>query len=57
MAVCTLFDSNQTNASLIGIEYMITPEDYRKLPEREKPYWHYHVTNSLQIEPILTFPY
>ena len=44
MAVCTLFDSNQTNASLIGIEYMITPEDYRKLPEREKPYWHYHVT-------------
>jgi hypothetical protein len=45
MAVCTLFDSNQTNASLIGIEYMITPEDYNQLPEREKPYWHYHVTD------------
>ena len=44
MAVCTLFDSNQNNATLIGLEYMITPEDYKKLPEREKPYWHYHVT-------------
>ena len=44
MAVCTLFDTNQKNATLIGIEYMLTPEDYKKLPEREKPYWHYHVT-------------
>jgi hypothetical protein len=44
MAVCSLFDSNQKNATLIGIEYMVTPEDYKKLPEREKPYWHYHVT-------------
>jgi len=44
MAVCSLFDTNQKNATLIGIEYMLTPEDYMKLPEREKPYWHYHVT-------------
>ena len=44
MAVCSLFDTNQKNATLIGIEYIITPEDYKKLPEREKPYWHYHVT-------------
>jgi uncharacterized protein DUF1264 len=44
MAVCSLYDTNQKNATLIGIEYMLTPEDYKKLPEREKPYWHYHVT-------------
>jgi hypothetical protein len=44
MAVCSLFDTDQKNATLIGIEYMLTPEDYNKLPEREKPYWHYHVT-------------
>ena len=44
MAVCSLFDTNQKNATLIGIEYMITSQDYTKLPEREKPYWHYHVT-------------
>jgi hypothetical protein len=44
MAVCQLFDTNQKNATLIGIEYMLTTEDYNKLPEREKPFWHYHVT-------------
>lgn len=44
MAVCQLYDTNQSNATLIGIEYMLTPADYNKLPEREKPYWHYHVT-------------
>lgn len=44
MAVCSLFDTDQKNATLIGIEYMVTPQDYMKLPEREKPYWHYHVT-------------
>jgi hypothetical protein len=44
MAVCSLYDTNQKNATLIGIEYMLTSEDYKKLPEREKPYWHYHVT-------------
>ncbi|HET9805507.1 MAG TPA: DUF1264 domain-containing protein, partial [Nitrososphaeraceae archaeon] len=38
MAVCSLYDTNQKNATLIGIEYMLTPEDYKKLPEREKPY-------------------
>ena len=54
MAVCSLFDTNQKNATLIGIEYMLTPEDYKKLPEREKPYWHYHVTEFAPNEPILT---
>jgi hypothetical protein len=44
MAVCTLFDTNQKNATILGKEYMLAPEDYKKLPEREKPYWHYHVT-------------
>ncbi len=44
MAACSLFDTDQKNATLIGIEYMITSEDYNKLPEREKPFWHYHVT-------------
>ena len=50
-----LFGSIQKNATLIGIEYMLTPEDYKKLPEREKPYWHYHVTEFASNEPILTF--
>jgi Protein of unknown function (DUF1264) len=42
MMVCQLYDSNSANATLIGIEYMITQEQYDSLPNREKPYWHAH---------------
>ena len=42
MMVCQLYDSNSANATLIGIEYMITQEQYDPLPNREKPYWHAH---------------
>jgi hypothetical protein len=39
MATCLLFDGNSTNATLIGIEYIISSEQYTSLPEREKPNW------------------
>jgi hypothetical protein len=42
MMVCQLYDSNSANATLIGIEYMITQGQYDSLPNREKPYWHAH---------------
>ncbi len=42
MMVCQLYDSNSANATLIGIEYIITQEQYDSLPNREKPYWHAH---------------
>ena len=42
MMVCQLYDSNSPNATLIGIEYMITADAYKNLPDREKPNWHYH---------------
>ena len=42
MMVCQLYYSNSANATLIGIEYMITQEQYDSLPNREKPYWHAH---------------
>jgi hypothetical protein len=42
MMVCQLYDSNSENATLIGIEYIITQEQYNSLPNREKPYWHAH---------------
>ena len=42
MMVCQLYDSNSANATLIGIEYVITQEQYDSLPDREKPYWHAH---------------
>ena len=40
--VCQLYDSESQNATLIGIEYIITHEQYNSLPDREKPNWHYH---------------
>lgn len=42
MIVCQLYDANSVNATLIGIEYIITQEQYDSLPDREKPYWHAH---------------
>lgn len=40
--VCQLYDSVLPNATLIGIEYIITADQYKSLPDREKPNWHYH---------------
>ena len=42
MMVCQLYDSNSPNATLIGVEYMITTDAYKKIPDRDKPNWHYH---------------
>jgi hypothetical protein len=42
MMVCQLYDSNSANAMLIGIEYVITQQQYDSIPVREKPYWHAH---------------
>jgi hypothetical protein len=42
MMVCQLYDSNSSSATLIGIEYIITQQQYDSLPNREKPYWHAH---------------
>lgn len=42
MMVCQLYDSNSPNATLIGVEYMITADAYKNIPNRDKPNWHYH---------------
>ena len=42
MMICQLYDSNSPNSTLIGVEYMITADAYKNLPDREKPNWHYH---------------
>jgi hypothetical protein len=41
-AQCALFDSNDKNASLNGIEYIISERLFNTLPEKEKKYWHPH---------------
>jgi hypothetical protein len=42
MMVCQLYDSNSPNATLIGVEYMITAYAFKNIPDRDKPNWHYH---------------
>lgn len=42
MMVCQLYDGASPNATLIGVEYIITQEQYDSLSDREKPYWHAH---------------
>jgi Protein of unknown function (DUF1264) len=40
--ICQLYDSDSKNATLIGVEYIITIEQYNSLPNREKSNWHAH---------------
>ncbi|MBN8901076.1 MAG: OBAP family protein, partial [Rhodospirillales bacterium] len=42
MHQCIIYDSNQPNARLIGIEYIISADRFRGLPEGEKRLWHSH---------------
>ena len=44
---CVLFDSTSKNAKLLGVEYLISDEAYRKLPDSEKKYWHAHTYEVL----------
>jgi Protein of unknown function (DUF1264) len=37
-----LFDSTGTDAKLMGIEYIISDDMYKTLPEDEKKFWHPH---------------
>lgn len=42
MHQCVIFDANRPGARLIGIEYIISEERFRSLPEDEKRLWHSH---------------
>ena len=47
MHQCLLYDSCAKNARLLGVEYIISDEIFRKLPEVEKRYWHPHTYEVL----------
>ena len=42
---CVIYDSPNSNARLIGIEYIISAKLFEQLPAEEKQYWHSHVSN------------
>ena len=51
---CVIFDANRADARLIGIEYIISEERFRALPDAEKRLWHshhYEVKSGLLVAP------
>jgi hypothetical protein len=40
-----IFDSNEENARLIGVEYVVSERLFKTLPEDEKKLWHRCVPN------------
>jgi hypothetical protein len=41
-AQCLLYDGTGPDARLIGVEYLVSPEVYQKMPAEEKAFWHDH---------------
>jgi hypothetical protein len=39
---CVIYDTNKSDARLIGIEYIINARLFEGLPDEEKRYWHSH---------------
>src|SRR5690606_33039134 len=39
---CIMYDSDDENAKVIGVEYIITEKLFRTLPAHEKLLWHSH---------------
>ena len=56
LLVCQLYDSNSSKGTLIGIEYIITANQYKSLPDREKPAWHYHLIEFATNRADAKFP-
>jgi hypothetical protein len=44
---CVIYDSRGPNPKLLGTEYIIGDDTYRKLPDDEKRYWHPHAYEIL----------
>jgi hypothetical protein len=42
IAQCLLYDSTGPDARLIGVEYLVSGDVYKKMPPEEQAYWHDH---------------
>jgi hypothetical protein len=43
MTQCVIFDGNEENAKIMGVEYIVSANLFAKLPAEEKHLWHSHV--------------
>lgn len=51
---CVIFDRNAADARLIGIEYIVSEQRFRELPDEEKKLWHshhYEVSSGVLVAP------
>ncbi len=44
---CVIYDSRESNAKLLGVEYIVPDSVYQALPQDEKKYWHPHAYEIL----------
>jgi hypothetical protein len=44
---CVIYDNRSPASKLLGVEYIISDDDYQKLPAAEKKYWHPHAYEIL----------
>jgi len=55
---CVIYDSPESTARLIGIEYIISERLFLTLPEEEKKYWHshaYEVKSGMLVAPSIPY--
>ena len=53
---CVIYDGNDKNAKIMGVEYIISARLFQTLPDAEKPLWHshaYEVTSGELVAPGL----
>lgn len=51
---CAVYDSDQSNARLIGVEYVVSENVFKDLPPEEKKLWHSHefeIREGLWVNP------
>lgn len=53
MSQCLLFESDNADARLVGVEVIVGPDAYGKLTNREKPMWHYYRTEVPKVSATL----
>ena len=50
---CQLYDSDRSDARLIGVEVVVDKETWKKFSKKEKALWHYHKTELKKVDPTL----
>ncbi|ASQ15090.1 DUF1264 domain-containing protein [Sinorhizobium meliloti] len=51
MAQCLLFESDNADARLVGVEVILDPGASSTFTDSERPMWHYHTTEVPKVSP------